>query len=176
MEPQNQPVNLNSQPTIESAKKCKHMPIIIILAILAIGGLGFGGYGFWQSMQKDNEKSTIEAKLAEEKNKNQELQTQIDELKKEPVQEGGTSESEELKPENIKMAIDSSGELLVLNISTNRILANADQKDFSAFFSCDSGTAESRKENPVIICVLEKNNKEQVKFVYNYQTNTLSHN
>ena len=29
----------NKQPIVEPAKKCKHLPVIIILVILAVGGL-----------------------------------------------------------------------------------------------------------------------------------------
>lgn len=54
MEPENQPTNPNPQPMEKPVKKCKHIPIIIILAILAIGGLGFGGFEFWQNIQKDS--------------------------------------------------------------------------------------------------------------------------
>lgn len=57
MEPQNQPTNPNPQSTMEPAKKCKHMPIIIILAILAIGGLSFGGFELWQNIQKNSQLS-----------------------------------------------------------------------------------------------------------------------
>jgi len=51
-----------TQITQSEAKKCKHMPIIIILAVLAIGGLGFGGFEFWQNIQKDDEAKNLQAK------------------------------------------------------------------------------------------------------------------
>jgi len=63
MEPENQPTNPNPQPMEKPVKKCKHMPIIIILAILTIGGLGFGGYELWQNMQKESQISDLHEQL-----------------------------------------------------------------------------------------------------------------
>jgi hypothetical protein len=65
MGPQNQAV---SEPVVQPApaaepKKCKHIPIIILLAILLVGSCAFGGFELWQGMQKDSEI----AKLKEEK-------------------------------------------------------------------------------------------------------------
>lgn len=64
----NNPSQINPTPTqvMESTKKCKHMPIIIVLAILAVTGIGFGGFELWQNIQKsselDNYKKQIIAK------------------------------------------------------------------------------------------------------------------
>lgn len=54
---------INSAPTqaAESPKKCKHMPIIVVLAVLAVAGIGFGGFELWQNMQKDNHVTVLEA-------------------------------------------------------------------------------------------------------------------
>ena len=53
MDPQNQSLNQNIQQ--KDIKKCKHIPIIIDLAILSIGGLGFGGFELWQNTQQKGE-------------------------------------------------------------------------------------------------------------------------
>lgn len=63
MEQQNQPTDLKPQPMTKPDKKCKHIPTIIILAVLAIGGLGFGGFEFWQNMQKDDEIKNLQAEI-----------------------------------------------------------------------------------------------------------------
>lgn len=61
----NDPNQISSTPTqvIESPKKCKHLPIIIVLAILAVGGLGFGGFELWQNIQKDSDIKNLQAKI-----------------------------------------------------------------------------------------------------------------
>lgn len=56
----------NQQPAIKPTKKCKHLPIIVILAIFAIGGLGFGGLELWQNMQKNDEIKKLQAEKNEE--------------------------------------------------------------------------------------------------------------
>ncbi len=68
----NNPIQMNPTPTqvAEPPKKCKHMPIIIILAILTVAGIGFGGFELWQNMQKDNDIKNLQAdkaKLGEQK-------------------------------------------------------------------------------------------------------------
>lgn len=83
MELQNQPTNSNLQLIVEPAKKCKHMPIIIILAILAIGGFGFGGYELWQNMQKDNEVKNLQAENTKVEELKEEKENEIAEENKE---------------------------------------------------------------------------------------------
>ena len=64
MEPQNQLIDQTPQPIMEqSTKKCKNknLALIIILAILAVGGLSFGGFELWQNMQKDNDIKNLQA-------------------------------------------------------------------------------------------------------------------
>ena len=60
------PSQSNPTPTqvVESTKKCKHMPIIIVLAILAVTGIGFGGFELWQNIQKSSELDDYEEQIA----------------------------------------------------------------------------------------------------------------
>lgn len=55
MNPQQQ---IHVEPTEQSAKlgtkKCNHVIIIIIFAVLAVSGFVFGGFELWQRMQEDN--------------------------------------------------------------------------------------------------------------------------
>lgn len=63
----NNPSQINPTPNqvAGSSKKCKHMPIIIILAILTVAGIGFGGFELWQNMQKDSKIADLEAQIGE---------------------------------------------------------------------------------------------------------------
>ena len=62
----NDPNQISSTPTqiIESPKKCKHLPIIIVLIILAVAGIGFGGFELWQNMQKNTEIDSYKNQIA----------------------------------------------------------------------------------------------------------------
>ena len=74
MEPQQQITSTPAiQPVLQGSKKCNHVPIIIILAILLICSCTFGGLELWQGLQKDSEI----AKLKEEV-KPQDTPTQSD--------------------------------------------------------------------------------------------------
>ena len=53
--------NLNPTQVAESQKKCKHVPVIIVLAVLAASGIGFGGFELWQNVQKDNDINNLQA-------------------------------------------------------------------------------------------------------------------
>lgn len=44
-------------------KKCKHMPIIVVLSVLVVFGIGFGGFELWQNIQKDDQIATLKAQL-----------------------------------------------------------------------------------------------------------------
>lgn len=46
-----------------TSAKCKHMPIIIILAVLAVSGLCFGGIELWQNTQKNNEIKSLQTRI-----------------------------------------------------------------------------------------------------------------
>ena len=66
MEPQSQNQTV-AEPVIQPTpgaeqKKCKHVPIIIVLAILLVGSCAFGGFELWQSMQKDSEIAKLKEK------------------------------------------------------------------------------------------------------------------
>ncbi len=63
--------SLNPIQVAEAPKKCKHMPIIITLAILAVAGISFGGFELWQNMQKDTDIKNLQTdkiKLEEKEN------------------------------------------------------------------------------------------------------------
>ncbi len=52
------------QPIIVSAPKakgCGHVPIIVLLTILALGGIGFGGFEFYQNLQNNRTVTTTNA-------------------------------------------------------------------------------------------------------------------
>lgn len=68
MESQDQAVNEQTmQQDLPKAKKCKHVPVIILLVILLLGSCGFAGFELWQGMQKDSEIAKLkENKPAEE--------------------------------------------------------------------------------------------------------------
>ena len=81
MEPQEKQIantELVSEPVMTpeaapaSVKKHSCTPVIIILAILAIGGLGFGGYEFWQNIEKDNHIALLEKEKSELEQENKE--------------------------------------------------------------------------------------------------------
>ena len=88
MEPQNQPIDSNPQPTAEPAKKCKHTAMIVILAILAIGGIGFGGYEFWQNIQKDDEIKNLQAENIKAEESENEIAEENKEIENNPVFSG----------------------------------------------------------------------------------------
>ena len=46
-----------------TSAKCKHMPIIITLAVLAVSGLFFGGIELWQNTQKNNEIKSLQTRI-----------------------------------------------------------------------------------------------------------------
>ncbi len=46
-----------------TSAKCKHMPIIITLAVLAVSGLCFGGIELWQNTQKNNEIKSLQTRI-----------------------------------------------------------------------------------------------------------------
>ena len=46
-----------------TSAKCKHMPIIITLAVLAVSGLCFGGIELWQNTQKNNEIKNLQTRI-----------------------------------------------------------------------------------------------------------------
>ena len=46
-----------------TSAKCKHMPIIITLAVLAISGLCFGGIELWQNTQKNSEIKSLQTRI-----------------------------------------------------------------------------------------------------------------
>lgn len=55
-----------------AAKKCKHLPVIIALAVVALLGLGFGGYEFYQNQQRNKEISDLQSEKIEKNDKNSE--------------------------------------------------------------------------------------------------------
>lgn len=58
-----------SQPTLEPVqKKCKHLPIIIILAIIAVVGIGFGIFEFYQNQTKSSEIDILKSSVATNSN------------------------------------------------------------------------------------------------------------
>lgn len=61
----NNPSQISLTPTqvAESPKKCKHIPIIIVLIILTVAGLGFGGFELWQNMQKNSQLSDLKSQI-----------------------------------------------------------------------------------------------------------------
>lgn len=46
-----------------TSAKCKHMPVIITLAVLAVSGLCFGGIELWQNTQKNNEIKNLQTRI-----------------------------------------------------------------------------------------------------------------
>lgn len=46
-----------------TSAKCKHIPIIITLAVLAVSGLCFGGIELWQNTQKNNEIKSLQTRI-----------------------------------------------------------------------------------------------------------------
>ncbi len=44
-----------TQPIPQEPKKCKHLPIIIVLIILLVASCAFGGFELWQNIQKESE-------------------------------------------------------------------------------------------------------------------------
>jgi hypothetical protein len=46
-----------------TSAKCKHMPIIITLAVLTISGLCFGGIELWQNTQKNSEIKSLQTRI-----------------------------------------------------------------------------------------------------------------
>lgn len=56
MEAENQSIGQTPRPMMKQpVGKNKNLLLIIILAVLAVGGIGFGGFELWQNMQKDSE-------------------------------------------------------------------------------------------------------------------------
>ncbi len=54
-------IDPSMQPIVESGKKCKHLPIIIVLSFLLVASLGFVGYEFWQNIRQQDEISALKA-------------------------------------------------------------------------------------------------------------------
>ena len=52
--------------------KSKLMPVVIILAVLAVVGFGFGGFELWQNMKKDDEIKNLQAENTKNENTEQE--------------------------------------------------------------------------------------------------------
>lgn len=74
MNPQEQTTEPITQQTQSEAKNKKYIAIIVILAILTIGGFVFGGIELWQNMQKEDEIVKLQFKndnLQSENNKNE---------------------------------------------------------------------------------------------------------
>lgn len=81
------------------------MPIIIILAILTIGGLGFGGFELWQNIQKDHEIKTLQAEKTEEQKDEEEVG--VSEEQKTPQTEPTEGSPEENLDREIILQFDS---------------------------------------------------------------------
>lgn len=77
-----------SQPVLQEPKKCKHMPVIIILVVLLICSCAFGGFELWQGLQKDSEIAKLK-----ENEKPQDTPTQSDDSDT-TVSDGAISVSE----------------------------------------------------------------------------------
>jgi hypothetical protein len=77
MDPQKQ----SNEPIVQQAqlKTNNNVVIIIVLAILAVGGFIFGGVEFWQNMQKDDEIKNLQAKII--KIEEQDKDTMVEENK-----------------------------------------------------------------------------------------------
>ena len=58
MEQSNQNTEQPVVASVVKAKGCGHIPIIILLSILALGGIGFGGFEFYQNLQ-NNKTTTV---------------------------------------------------------------------------------------------------------------------
>lgn len=67
MNPQEQASSeLTAQPVKSETKKCNHMVIIVILAILAVGGFVFGGVELWQNIQNNNKLNELQSQINQE--------------------------------------------------------------------------------------------------------------
>lgn len=73
------------KPTKPETKKCNHTVIIVILAILTVGGFVFGGVELWQSIQKDDSLKVLQ-------NTNEELLGKIENESEDIVLEDGNGE------------------------------------------------------------------------------------
>ena len=134
MEPENQPTNPNPQPMEKPVKKCKHMPIIIILAILAIGGIGFGGYELWQNMQKDDEIKNLQAEKGEEQKDKEKVETS--------EEQDNTSNEYENNSEDRKLnpIISSSKQDQIFSLANNFHIYDYDTGDtYSLYIGLKNG-------------------------------------
>lgn len=179
MEPQNQPIQ-NPQPIMESAKKCNHLPAIIILTILTITGLAFGGFELWQNMQLN---SNIQALQTENNTIKQNLE-ELAKLEEEKIDNNQKSENDnqqdEVNDENsnkipsqdeLRIAILDSGKVCVVDVDNSSVVVCAEdvEEKVKSFDSCDSG-------NGVLNCMVSTlENKKHAKFIYNRENNTFTH-
>lgn len=97
----NNPSQANQIPTQVAgpSKKCKNknLALIIILAILAVGGLGFGGFELWQNIQKDDDIKNLQAdktKLEEQKAEKEDTEFEISEMDTEINTEEGENKKD----------------------------------------------------------------------------------
>lgn len=132
-----------SQPTPGPVqKKCKHLPIVISLAIIAVVGIGFGGFEFYQNLIKNSETDTLKHQLATNSDNN----VPSGDASSLPSVENAEKMLENYTGSGLKIMAMS------LNASYNTFISNFDdnQKAFLAYSHVE------RDEKNTVVCVSER--------------------